>query len=84
MDAGICFDPFRVGPELHWKDFDVIAIIDVTLHYIRVYFAGSNQELSRQVGVELTLINYDCVHEVGLGAQVCIRWLLFFSWRLLG
>jgi hypothetical protein len=74
MDAFICFDPFRGGPGLHWNDFDVVAIIDVTLHYIRVAFAGSDRELSRQVGVELTLIDYDCVHKVGLGAQVCIRW----------
>jgi hypothetical protein len=30
MDAVILFDPFGGGPGLHWNDFDVIAIIDVT------------------------------------------------------
>jgi hypothetical protein len=84
MDAVICFDPFRGGPGFHWNDFDVVAIIDVTLHYIRVSFAGSNRELSRQVGVELTLIDYDRVYEVGLGAQIRIRWLVFVVWRLRG
>jgi hypothetical protein len=84
MDAVIYFDPFQGGLGLHWNDFDVVVIIDVTLHYIIVSFAGLNWELSCQVGVELPLIDYDCVHEAGIGAQVCIRWLLFFSWRLRG
>jgi hypothetical protein len=53
--------------------FDIVAIIDVTDHHIRVSFAGSDREFSCQVGVELTLIDYDCAHEVGLCAQVCIR-----------
>jgi hypothetical protein len=30
MDGVICFDPFRGDPGLHWNDFDVVAIIDVT------------------------------------------------------
>jgi hypothetical protein len=30
MDAVICFYPLRGGPGLHWNDFDVIVIIDVT------------------------------------------------------
>jgi hypothetical protein len=30
MDAVICFDPFRGGPGLHWNEFDVVSIIDVT------------------------------------------------------
>jgi hypothetical protein len=84
MNAVICFDPFRGGPELHGDDLNVVSIIDVTDHHIRVSFAGSHRELPCQVGVELTLIDYDCVHEVGLCAQVCIRWLLFLSWRLRG
>jgi hypothetical protein len=58
--------------------------MDVTDHHIRVSFAGSHRELSRQVGVELTLIDYDGIHEVGLCAQVCIRCLLFLNWRLRG
>jgi hypothetical protein len=79
MYSVIFFDPFQGGPLLHGKDFNIVAIIDVTYHDIRVSFAVSYRELSRQVGVELTLIDYDCVHEVGLGAQVCIRWLLFLN-----
>jgi hypothetical protein len=72
VDAVICFGPFRGGPGPHWEDFDLVAIIDVTQHDIGVSFAGSDWELSRQVGVELTLIDYNCVHEVGLAAQVRI------------
>jgi hypothetical protein len=30
VDAVICFGPFLGGPGLHWNDFDVVAIIDVT------------------------------------------------------
>jgi hypothetical protein len=84
MNAAICFDPFRGGPGLHWNDFDVIEIIDLTKHYIIFSISGSNRELSCQVCVELTLIDYECIYEVGIGAPVCIRWLLFFSWRLRG
>jgi hypothetical protein len=47
MDAAICFDPFLGGPGLYWNDFYLVAIIDVTNHYIRVSFAGSDRELSR-------------------------------------
>jgi hypothetical protein len=43
MDAVICFDPFRGGPGLHGNDLNVVAIIDVTYHYIRVSFAGSHR-----------------------------------------
>jgi hypothetical protein len=56
MDAVICFDPFRGVPLLHGNNFNLVAIIDVTDHYVRVSFAGSHRELSREVGVELTLI----------------------------
>jgi hypothetical protein len=84
MNAVICFDPFRGGTLTHGNDFDVVAIKDVTYHRIRVSFAGSHWEFSRQVGVELTLIDYNCVHEVGLCAQVFVRWLLLLNWRLRG
>jgi hypothetical protein len=82
MDAVICFDLFQGGPGLHGNDFNAVVNIDVIDNHIRVSFAGSHRELFRQVGVELTLIHYDCVHEVGLCARVCIRWLLFLKWRL--
>jgi hypothetical protein len=84
INAVICFDPFRGGPLFHGNDFNLVAIIDVTDHHIRVSLAGSDRELSCQVGVELTLIHNDCTHEVGLGAQVFVRWLLFLSWCLRG
>jgi hypothetical protein len=72
VDAVIFFDPFRGGPGLHWDDFNVVAIVYVTQNDIGVSFAGSDRELSRQVGVKVTLIGDDCVHEVGLAAQVRI------------
>jgi hypothetical protein len=72
MDDVICFDSFRGGPGLHWDDFDVVAIIYVTKHDIGVSLAGSDRELSRQVGVKLCLIGDDGVHEVGLTSQVRI------------
>jgi hypothetical protein len=73
MDAVICFDPFRGGPGPHWDDFYVFTIVYVTQHDIGVAFAGSDREPSRQVGVKLTLIGEDCLHEVGIAAQVQIR-----------
>jgi hypothetical protein len=57
INAFICFDPFLGGTIFHGDDLDVIAIIDVVDHYIRVSFAGSQRELYRQVGVKLTLID---------------------------
>jgi hypothetical protein len=51
MDAVIWFYPLRGGPGLHEDDLNVFAVIDVTYHHIRVSFAGSYWELSRQVGV---------------------------------
>jgi hypothetical protein len=47
-------------------------------------FSGTDRELSRQIGVELRLIGYDCIQEVILGAQVCVRWLLFLNLCLRG
>jgi hypothetical protein len=60
----------------------LVTVIDVTYHHIRVSFAGYHRELSRQVGVELILIDDDGIHEVGLCAQVCIGCLLFLNGRL--
>jgi hypothetical protein len=61
--------------------FNVVAIINIADHHIRVSFAGSHRELSRQVGVKLALIDYDGIHEVGLCAQICVRCWLFINWR---
>jgi hypothetical protein len=82
MNAVICVYPFRGRPGLHGDDLDVIAIINVADHHVRVSFAGLHRELSRQVGVKLTLIDYDGVHEVGLCAQVSVRCWLFLNGRL--
>jgi hypothetical protein len=84
MNGVICFDPFRGGPIFNGDDFNVVAIINIADHHIRVSFAGSYRELSHQVGVKLALIDYGGVHEVGLCAQVCVRCWLFLSGRLLG
>jgi hypothetical protein len=77
MDGIICVYPFRGGPRFHVDDFNVVAIRDIEDHHIRVSFAGSHRELSRQVDVELALIDYDGVHEVGLRAQIRVRCWLF-------
>jgi hypothetical protein len=61
-----------------------LVVDDFADHHIRVSFAGSHRELSRQVGVKLTLIDYDGVHKVGLCAQICIRCWLFLNGRLRG
>jgi hypothetical protein len=76
--------PFQSGPRFHGDDFNVVAIINIADHHIRVSFAGSYRELSRQVGVKLALIDYDGVHEVGLCAQVCVRCGLFLNGHLRG
>jgi hypothetical protein len=55
-----------------------------------IYFAGSYRELSRQVGVELALIDYDCVHQVGflcpslypvlvVSQLAPSRWIVYFG-----
>jgi hypothetical protein len=82
MNGVICFNPLRSGPRFHGDDFNVVAIINITDHHVRVSFAGLHRELSRQVRVKLTLIDYDGVHEVGLCAQVSVRCWLFLNGRL--
>jgi hypothetical protein len=49
-----------------------------------VSFAGSDRELSRQVRVELALIDDGGVHELGLFAQTRVRCWLFLNGRLRG
>jgi hypothetical protein len=62
MDGIICFDPLRGGSRLLGDYFNVVAIIHMADHDVRVSFAGSHRELSRQVGVKLALIDYDGIH----------------------
>jgi hypothetical protein len=82
MDGVICFDPFRGGTRFHRYDFNVIEIINIADHHIRVSFAGSHRELSHQVGVKLALIEYDGVHKVGLCSQICVQCWLYLNGRL--
>jgi hypothetical protein len=42
----ICFDPFRGGPGLHWNNFDVIAVKNITYHNVTVAIAGSHWKFS--------------------------------------
>jgi hypothetical protein len=86
MNGVICLFcyPFRGGPRFHGYDFNVVAIINIADHHIRVSFYGPHRELSRQVGVKLTLIDYNGVHEVGLCAQVSVRCWLFLNGRFRG
>jgi hypothetical protein len=46
MDVGICFDPFRGGPGLHWDNFDLIAAKNITDHDVRVALAGPHWKFS--------------------------------------
>jgi hypothetical protein len=84
LNAVICVDPFRGGPRFHGDESNLVEIKDIADHHIRVSFAGAYQELSCQVGVKLALIDYDCVHEVGLCAQVCVRCWFLLNGRLRG
>jgi hypothetical protein len=47
MDVVICFDPFRGGPGLHWYNFDVIAVKNITYHNVPVALAGSHRKFPR-------------------------------------
>jgi hypothetical protein len=37
----ICFDPFRSGLRFHGDDFNVVAIINIADHHIRVFLCWS-------------------------------------------
>jgi hypothetical protein len=39
MNGFICFYPFRSGPRFHGDDVNVVAIINIADHYIRLSFA---------------------------------------------
>jgi hypothetical protein len=47
MDVIILFDQFRGGPGLHWDNFDIIAVKNITDHNVRVALAGPNRKFSR-------------------------------------
>jgi hypothetical protein len=72
MNVIICLDPYRGGPVFHWDNFDIIAVIDITDHDIRVALDGSDRELSHQVRVKLSLVDQDGVNKMGFCAQICV------------
>jgi hypothetical protein len=69
MDAIIYFDPFRGGPGLHWDNFDIIAVKNITDHNGRVALAGPHREFSRQIRVKLTLADQDGIDKMGFCAE---------------
>jgi hypothetical protein len=72
MDVVIGLDPFWGGSGFHRYDFDVVSVINITDHDVRVSLTGSHQEFSREVRVKLSLINQDGINKVGFCAQVCV------------
>jgi hypothetical protein len=44
MNVIICFGPFRGGPGFHWENFEIIAVINITDHDVRVALAGSHRK----------------------------------------
>jgi hypothetical protein len=47
MDLIILFDPFQGGPGLHWDNFDIIAVKNITYHSVPVALAGPYRKFSR-------------------------------------
>jgi hypothetical protein len=47
MDVIILFDPFRGGPRLHWDNFDIIAVKNITYHNVPGAVAGTHRKFSR-------------------------------------
>jgi hypothetical protein len=47
MDVIICFDPFRGGPRLHWDNFDIVAVKNITDPNVPVVLAGPHWKFSR-------------------------------------
>jgi hypothetical protein len=47
MDVVICFDPLRGVPGLHFENFDVIAVKNITYHDVPVALAGPHWKFYR-------------------------------------
>jgi hypothetical protein len=47
MDVIICFDPFQGRPGLHWDNFDIIAVKNITDHNVPLALAGPHRNFSR-------------------------------------
>jgi hypothetical protein len=43
MNVIICLDPFRGGPGFHWDNLDIVAVMNITDHDVRVALAGSHR-----------------------------------------
>jgi hypothetical protein len=72
MDLIICFDPFRGGPGLHWENFDIITVKNITDHNVRVALAGPHHKYSRQSRVKLSLVDQDGINKMGFCARICV------------
>jgi hypothetical protein len=70
MDATMCFDPFRGVPGLHLENFDIIAVINITYHNVRVALDGPHLKFSRQIRVKLSLVDQDGTNEMGFCARI--------------
>jgi hypothetical protein len=46
MNVIICFDPFRGGSGFYGDNLNIIAVVNITDHYVLVALAGSHRELS--------------------------------------
>jgi hypothetical protein len=64
IDVIICFDPLRGGPGLHWDNFEIIVVINITYHGLRVALAGPHPKFSRQIRVKLSLVDQDGINEL--------------------
>jgi hypothetical protein len=82
MDVIICFYPFLVGPRFNWDDLNMVAVINVADHNVRVALAGSDREFFRQVCVKLTLIDQDGINKMGFCAQICVSFWHIVNWCL--
>jgi hypothetical protein len=47
MNVIICIDPFRGRPGFRWDNLDIIAVINITDHDVRVALAGSHRKYPR-------------------------------------
>jgi hypothetical protein len=72
MDVIICFDLFRGGPGIHWDNFDIIAVKNITDHNVRVALAGLHRKFSRQIRVKLSLVDQDGINKMGFRARICV------------
>jgi hypothetical protein len=57
MNVIICLDPFQRGPGLHWYKLDIITVMNITYHDVRVALAGSHRKFPGQVFVKLSLVD---------------------------